>query len=372
VLVFGKKPENLLVGNYVDSYAGFATDLKLRYKASSGGLITALASFALKNGIINGVLMTKMNPEKPLKPMPFIAESEKDIISATGSKFCPVPANLAIKEILRKEGNYIVVGLPCHILGIRKAQLFNKKLRDRISYCFGLVCNHTPSFHATKFLLKKLKISEDRVAELNYRGMGWPGGMSILLDDGSKIFVPLNNIFYWGLTFNRFFWPSRCIICEDKLCNFADISFMDAWLPEFSSDKIGTSLIVVRSEKGRDLLIRAMKHGIIKLERVGIEKIMAAQEMRIEARKKSAIKLISRLLFHKTILSNKFTFKPKFLDILNALHFILTNELCENNSWFSQQLIDSHIAIWNVINSIKKLRHSNKSASLKDLTRKDH
>ena len=49
----------------------------------------------------------------------------------------PVPANIAFEEILEHDGKYAVVGLPCHIHGLRKAQELNKKLRERIVFSFA-------------------------------------------------------------------------------------------------------------------------------------------------------------------------------------------------------------------------------------------
>ena len=43
-------------------------------------------------------------------------------------------------------------------------------------------------------------------------------------------------------------------MCTDAVCELADISFGDAWLPELSNDKIGTSLVISRSETGEEVL----------------------------------------------------------------------------------------------------------------------
>jgi coenzyme F420 hydrogenase subunit beta len=352
---FSKKPENALIGNCIECYAGYASDLKLRYKCSSGGLVTALLSFALEEGLIDGALVTGMKDERPLIPFPFIARTREEVISAVGSKYCPVPAGVVLKEMLKKRGRYAVVGLPCHIQGIRKAEILNRKLRGRILYHFGLTCNHTPSFHATKYLLRKLKISEEKVVKIDYRGEGWPGSMCLMLNNGSKVFVPYFSPYYWGYVFQHFFWPSRCLICDDKLCELADITFMDAWIPEFSSDKIGTSLIIVRSKEGKNLVEKAVKHGVVKLERVPVEKIIEAQSIEKAIRKLTSRKIIMRLIFKKYIKYKKSTIKPTYPDLLEALHFLLTNEICRNNSEFSQLLINYHVAIWNIVRSIKKL-----------------
>lgn len=355
LFAFNKEPKNSLIGNYSNCYVGCATDRKLRYKSASGGLVTALSTFALETGDVNGVLVTRMRCETPLRPESFIAKTREEIMSATGSKYCPVSANISLKEIIEKKGCFIVVGLPCHIQGLRKAQVLNKELRNNVSYCFGLVCNHTPSFHATRYLLRKFKIPEEKIVKLDYRGTGWPGGMKIVLDDGSDAFIPQFSSYYWGFVFQRFFWPRRCMVCDDKLCQLADITFMDAWLPQFSSDNIGTSLVIVRSKRGEKFLEKAMKHKVITLQATSIKSVTNAQSMVTIMRKVVARRFISQLLFKSRFPFSKSTGKPTFLDLLDAFYFIFMNMLCQNASKFSQLVIEYHVTFWNLARSIKKI-----------------
>ena len=48
-----------LLGDFVRCYMSNASDEAIRYKASSGGLITSLLIFALDHGLIDGVLVTE-------------------------------------------------------------------------------------------------------------------------------------------------------------------------------------------------------------------------------------------------------------------------------------------------------------------------
>jgi len=108
--IFGKEPEDILIGNYLNCYVGHATDYDIRYNSASGGLVTALLIFALEEGLIDGALVTRMKKDKPLEPEPFIARTREEIIEARGSKYCPVPANVALREILEaEEGERFVV-----------------------------------------------------------------------------------------------------------------------------------------------------------------------------------------------------------------------------------------------------------------------
>ena len=223
----------MLLGNHEACYVAHSTDEKLRYNASSGGMVTQILIHLIDKGIVDGALVTRMNPEKPLEPEPFIARTPEDIIEAAGSKYCPVPANIALREILREPGKYAVVGLPCHIQGIRKAEMINRKLRERIVYHLGIVCNHTPSFMATEFLLKRLGVRREEVTGIRYRGDGWPGSLKVETVSGDILLLPE----YWGSGFGQLFKPSRCRRCCDHMAELSDMSFADPWLQEFEGEK---------------------------------------------------------------------------------------------------------------------------------------
>ncbi|MCK4734712.1 MAG: 4Fe-4S binding protein, partial [Methanophagales archaeon] len=97
--IFGREPEDILIGNHLNCYTGHSTNYDIRYNSASGGLITQLLIFALEEGIIDGALVTRMKKDSPLEPEPFIARTREEIIEASKSKYCPVPANIALKEI---------------------------------------------------------------------------------------------------------------------------------------------------------------------------------------------------------------------------------------------------------------------------------
>lgn len=240
--VFGREPNDMLIGNYEGCYIAHSRDEKLRYNASSGGMITQILIHLLEEGLIDGALVTRMNSDRPLEPEPFIARTSEEVIEAMGSKYCPVPANIALKEILKVPGRYAVVGLPCHIQGVRKAEKISRKLRDRIVYHLGIVCNHTPSFKATEFLLERLGVDPDEVKSIRYRGEGWPGSLRVETESGAILLLPE----YWGSGFGQLFVPERCRLCVDHMAELSDISFADPWLKEFEDEKKGRTLIIQR------------------------------------------------------------------------------------------------------------------------------
>lgn len=273
--VFGQEAKDTLLGNYLNCYIGHTTDYEIRYNSASGGLVTALLIFALEKGIIDGALVTKMNnEEKPLEPQPFIARTGEDIISTAKSKYCPVPANIALREILDREGKYAVVGLPCHLHGIRKAEMVSSELRNRIALHVGIFCSGVPNFRATEFLLRRLRLKIEEVKTLEYRGEGWPGKMSLKLKSGEAKLIPYPT--YWE-GFGGLFFPLRCRMCVDWFSKLADISCGDAWLPELKRDKVGSSVIVSRTAQGENILQQMMHDGIIELSTIGSGKVKESQ-----------------------------------------------------------------------------------------------
>jgi coenzyme F420 hydrogenase subunit beta len=302
--IFGKIPQDVLFGNYSNCYIGHANDNAIRFNATSGGLITTLLVFALEQKMINGALVTRMNPDKPLQPQPFIARTREEIINASKSKYCPVPVNIALKEILNsKEGEkFAVVGLPCHIEGMRKAEAINKKLKDKILLHFGLFCAHTDGFRQTEFVLNKYGIKKDQVKSFQYRGHGWPGSVVIRLASGKECLIPFRKYINWHMLW--LYSPHGCQWCIDGCSEFADASFGDAWLPEYRQDNLGKSVVIARNDIANGLINKAIETGKIQLTNINIKKIAESQISLLYSKKIAAIARIRIFQKRKTILSN--------------------------------------------------------------------
>ena len=53
---------------------------------------------------------------------------------------------------------------------------------------------------------------------------------------------------------NRWFTPNACNYCDDVFAECADVTCMDAWLPEYSQDHRGMSLMLVRSPQVQEVI----------------------------------------------------------------------------------------------------------------------
>lgn len=335
--IFDKKNEDLHLGNYQNCYIGHANDVSIRYNAASGGMVTALLLYALEKGIIDGALVTKMKEENPLEPKPFIARTREEIISACKSKYCPVPTNAALKEILKEDGKFAVVGLPCHIHGIRKGEKIIKKLKEKIVICIGIFCSHNDNFWQTKFLLNKLGIKEENVKRIDYRGEGWPGKMSIFLKNGRKVMVPYSDgVFLHGLWFYAL---PRCTLCCDLTSELADVSCGDAWLPKIlATETIGKSIVISRSRMGENLCQKAVQDGYMEIEKLEPYKVKQSGDMMRTKKKDIVVRFYCRKLFNKTVPNYNTVFlKPGFISYLRSA--IIYFNLWVSSKKYLQRLI---------------------------------
>lgn len=284
--IFGKEPEDILIGNYLNCYVGHSTDYDIRYNSSSGGLVTQLLIFMLEERLIDGALVTRMKKDKPLEPEPFIARTKEEIIAASKSKYCPVPANIALKEILEAdEGErFAVIGLPCHIHGLRKTQRVNKKLRERVVVCLGIFCGAYSTFQGIEFLLRKINVSKNEIKSLTYRGEGWPGNLKLIDNKGAEKLIPYP---VYSSFIGSSFFPLRCTLCIDATNEFSDISFGDAWLPEFANDSVGTSIFISRTSRGNDFLNCAFNRDSISLVLIPPNKLVESQTGLLQFKKHS-------------------------------------------------------------------------------------
>ncbi len=281
--LFGEIPEDIVLGRYLGSYVGCAADRDVRYDSASGGLVTALLIFALERGLIDGALVTRMRADKPLEPEPFIARTRQEILSAARSKYCPVAADVALKEILRSQGRFAVVGLPCHIQALRKAEQHIESLRERIRYRISLACSLDFSFRGTIRLLRDLRIPPASVARLEYRGRGWPGTMLIGRSDGTETRLPLADCR------NRLgpFSLRRCTLCSDLTGELSDLSCGDAGLPELvAKDKLGSSFVLTRTPEAEELLESAAAEMAVELSELDVRELKAAQSYAIFKKRK--------------------------------------------------------------------------------------
>lgn len=328
--LFGDVPENIALGRYLATYIGHAADEKMRYDGASGGMVTALLVFALEEGLIDGALVTRLRADKPLEPESFIATTKEEMIAAARSKYCPVAANVALKTLLDAEGRFAVVGLPCHIQGLRLAERRLPELSERIAYRISIACSLDYSFLGTESFLKGIGITPECVQTLEYRGRGWPGSMLIRAKDGTDTLVPLADYYSQLGPFSL----GRCTLCSDMFGELSDLSCGDAWVPEaVKADKAGSSFVITRTAEAEELLERAASQEAVRLSELDTEQLLASQRHAVfKKRKLKARMLLLRLVGRRVPQYRQKLSEPVRGDYLSSIKYYLARYALAGNN----------------------------------------
>jgi len=315
------------LGSYVSCYCGFAKDERVRQSASSGGMITAILIDLLEKGEIDGAVVVRMNQDRPPLPEMFVARTKEEILGASKSKYGPVHLEKALSDIRQSPGErFALVGLPCHVQGSRKAQLAGVLRPNQIVVTLGLFCGHGASLDLTKFLMKKYGVDGSSVRAIDYRSGGWPDYGYQFEGENTRRFVPFKRSVLGTAWVHNLFTPRRCLVCTDLTAESADISFGDAWLPEFTDrpngDRTGWSIVVCRNERWREYLEGCETGHKLHLQKISPEMVERSQAGGLFSKKVMA-SLRAHILYPatKTSLRNGNIPKRLFLRAFNqCLH----------------------------------------------------
>lgn len=159
----------------------------------------------------------------------------------------------------------VFIGKPCDVAGLRNAMKLKPSLAEKVGIVIGIFCAGTPSLQGTIDLLKKMNINPDDLSTLRYRGRGWPGLFTVQLKYVKNKIKTMTYNEAWG--FIQAYRPYRCYLCPEATRELVDISCGDAWYRAVKDDDAGYSIVLVRTEKGKQIIRRAIKAGYITIER---------------------------------------------------------------------------------------------------------
>ena len=261
---FGKIPQSPL-GSFKNIYLGYSTNANIRERGASGGVVTELLLFLIREKQVNGAVVAASN----FSASPFfetrIVETEEEIIKAAQSKYVLVPTNSIWGEIRRYPGKLGYVGLPCQVHALKKLAEIRPSYTENIGYIVGPYCGNNLYFEATKRVLGRFGIEDYRsIQSLEYRAGEWPGKFEVALKDGRSFSIPKFAFNY--LSF--FYTPQRCHLCIDLTNEFADISLGDGWAYEKREPGLGWSVIITRTDRGQELIHAAREAGVVFLEEI--------------------------------------------------------------------------------------------------------
>ncbi len=255
---------NSVWGRKQQVYLGWSNNQHVRNMASSGGILTEIAKYLLENKLVDVVIQTKEDKDKPYATVTEFNEEAINVEKYMGSRYA-ISQPLSIISKLEKNKKYALIGKPCDIISIRNLIENEPEYKNQIVCLLSFFCAGIPSDNAQVELIHKLGTEVDEIESLRYRGDGWPGFTKAVDKQGREYTLTYNEA--WGHILGRDIMPA-CRFCIDGIGESADISCGDAWYldsegnPDFDEHE-GRNVIFARSEKGNAIIEDLIKKKII-------------------------------------------------------------------------------------------------------------
>lgn len=291
-LLFSKIPKikyNKYTGYYLNCYVGFQKDERKRLKSASGGLATSFLSSLLEKKIVDKIIAVGPSENKDrLFDFKIVSNSE-EAYSCTGSVYYPVEISRVLKEILKndKDDTYAIIALPCVVYSLRLAIEKIPKLKRKIKTIISLTCGQLQNRFCTELIALESGIKINDLSNIDFRRKTKENPASIFMHvatdkNGNEGIPQFYNELPFHLWHYHYFKQNSCNFCDDVFGEVADITFMDAWLPEYIQDFRGTSIVIARTSMAKKLLENNPEQN---LNHINIQKVIESQNGAIHKKK---------------------------------------------------------------------------------------
>lgn len=244
---------------------GHAADPKVRFRGSSGGVLTALGQFLLDSGRVRHILHAGASPAQALRSTPRLSSDRDAVLDGAGSRYAPVAILSGLREILERGESFALIGKPCDVTAMRALARRDPRVARLMRHALAFVCGGASDLSKSWHLLERFGVDEEEVALMRYRGHGNPGMNHVETRDGRVFEISYRQM--WEDE-SRWMTPPRCRICPDAIGQSADIVASDAWLNGGPAvDDEGLNGIFVRTQAGRDLFDAAVAAGVLAIRR---------------------------------------------------------------------------------------------------------
>jgi coenzyme F420 hydrogenase subunit beta len=314
------------IGDHYSSWLLYSQSEEIRCNAASGGVITTLLYYLLKQGDIDGALvLTSSMVANEVVTKYEIATTKEDLIRSQGSKY--INSNYsrdAVPLIKSFKGRLGLVLLPCNSWVADRLIRNDPDIAQKIALRITLFCGHVSDPGLTRMTIQKFKKPGVSLVDFRYREGYWRGKTRIDFEDDSSLYKPFSEFSNYQ---NLYFYCARkCLNCHDHTGYASDISIGDVWLQEMKAYPIKHNAVIVRNKKAHEWLTEAIEQDYLCGKSVPIEKIADAQarslplHYNVSARKKAA-----KLFGIK--LSEPVSEKVRLVDLLVAVVIILNYRL---------------------------------------------
>lgn len=273
------------IGKYHAVFAAHVEEGTYRQAGSSGGLGSWIATELLRKGLIDGVIHSQVAARNGGEDPFFrygISRTVAEVRDAAHSHYHVVEISKVLRKVKETPGRYVFVGVPCLVKAVRRAQVSDPVIAERIVFCVGLVCGHLKSVHWALSLgwgagtpPEDQKSITFRVKAANIPAKAYHFGIERV--GNSKLEVHDSAPLPGGKFNLGAMMPNACNYCDDVVAETADLTIGDAWLPRYAYSPLGKNLVISRNSKLTELLNSAEAEGRVAVEALTSKEAADAQ-----------------------------------------------------------------------------------------------
>ena len=330
-------------GKYKRSVLAWSNDEDIRFRASSGGIITALCLFLIREHLVDGIISTCKHPDDFRCTLTRVNHTEQELLECMGSRYTTSAPLTDILNLIKGNETYAFVGKPCDVSSLRiYIDHVNPEIGKSVKYLFSFFCAGQPSLVANNQLLTALDVGDLKDCDdFQYRGNGWPGNVVLTFKNGTTSTMEYEKA--WMSILGRDV-KKICRYCADGTGELADISCGDAWYlsdkgkPVFD-DKPGRNIVFLRTKEGADLFDKLIDSNDVSALDCDVDKVLLKQMQPYHYTRKSSLsayKMAQRVcgkrfpLYDNAILrqfSKGFSLKQLILRFCGTIYRILKGSL---------------------------------------------
>ncbi|QLC74361.1 Coenzyme F420 hydrogenase/dehydrogenase, beta subunit C-terminal domain [Pseudomonas sp. LPB0260] len=266
---------------------GYAGDPQVRFRASTGGVLTALGQFLLNSGRVDFILHVGASRQQPMRSERRLSFDAAAVLEGAGSRYGPAAPLLDFNEILERRQPFALIAKPCDITAVRNLARLDPRVDQYMRYALTLVCGGASDLTKSEEVLAQFGLQEDQLSLFRYRGNGNPGLTRLETKSGQAFELTYQSM--WEKE-DKWMLQPRCKICADAIGESADLAASDVWPGGGpSGEDEGFNGIIVRTRRGLELYQAALAAGAIEVlpEPVGFRDFDRFQPHQV--RKKRAV-----------------------------------------------------------------------------------
>jgi coenzyme F420 hydrogenase subunit beta len=260
------------IGYYRKILLAHATNPTLRDASRSGGVVTALLNFAITEKIIDSAVVSEASSKVPIKIKPSINLVPDDTLSAVDTKIVPSAVAETFGRAVFEHGKRSIafVGIPCHIVALRKLEAWQHKLMDNLRITIGLFCLWTFSLgRLLEYLLHEHNIAANEIQNVDLTANEY-----VVTTENGVVQIPLSEA--------KPHIMNRCKTCTYFTSQLADLSIGGA-------DPLKDwSIVIIRTKEGEDFFNKAVKEGVITTEKIETKPEALAHLLQLATYKREA------------------------------------------------------------------------------------